>query len=93
MPGRAGPCLAFGAVRAIKILHHYQSFGRQDPGLKLFVQLALFFNAGKNLFLLFLQIAQVIQPFVEITELFVVEGACNLLAVTGNEGDGVAFVN
>ena len=51
------------------------------------------FQASLNTALLFLQIAQVIQPFVEITELFVVEGACNLLAVTGNEGDGVAFVN
>ena len=55
-------------------------------------QLTLFLDAARDLFLALLQLSEVSQAGVQITQQNIAQIAGNLLAVTGDKGDGVARV-
>lgn len=84
---------AFGLIRAVDILQ----LGKRDRGGKLFfnllVEFSLLGNARHNLLAAFIQPAQIIQPLADFAELLVVHRAGHLLAVSGNEGNGVSLVD
>ena len=69
----AGPCFPFGTVRAVQIFHNHQRLRRKNFFLQLLCQLTLLLYAAKYLFLLFLQIAQISQPFIQITQHLIVQ--------------------
>ena len=91
--GNTGSGPSFRPERTIKIFYHYQSLRRQNLGLKLLIQLSLFLYTRKNLFLLFFQIAKIVQPFKQITELFVIQRPGNLFPIPGNKGNCISLIN
>ena len=89
----AGAGLSLGTVRPVQIFHHYQRLGRQYLLLQLFRQFTLFLDASQHLFLLLLQIAQICEALMQIPQLLVVQRTRRFLSVSGNKGDGAAFVD
>ncbi len=55
-------------------------------------EFALLFDGSKDGDAAFVESAQADEFIGDDADLFVVEGACHFLAVTGNKWDGVAFV-
>jgi len=69
-----------------------QHHGRPDPGLQFRRQLALLGDALQHRPLALLQVAQVFQAGLDGPELLLIQSAGDLLAVSGDEGDGVVLV-
>ena len=88
-----GPGLPFGPVGTVKVFHHHEGFCRQNFFLQFIRKLSLLLNASDHLFFLFFQIAQIIQSFVKGSQNLIVQGACGLLAVTGDKGNGISLVD
>ena len=87
--GAGAPLLLIGAVQ---ILYLRQRGGVVDGGGQLLRQLALPVDGGLHLLPPRLQIPQIAQPVLQLPQGGVVHGAVLLLAVAGNEGDGVALI-
>ena len=88
--GRPGPTLR--AVRPVEVLHRHQRLRRQDLRFQFFRQFALLVDAGDHLLFLLFQIPQIFQALVQLPQLLVIEGARDLLPVSGNERDRISLV-
>ena len=84
---------AFGLIRAVQILQCHHGLGLVNLPAQFFRQFSLLFNGGQDGGFAFLQIAEVTETLVKGTKDFVVESAGRFLAVTGNEGNGVSFID
>ena len=92
LPGYAGPCFALGAEGPVQVLHLGQGGGGVDGGCQLGGQLFLLANGGLHLGPALVQAPQVLQALRQRPDGLVVHGSMLLLAVAGDEGDGVALV-
>ena len=88
--GRAGTAL--GLVGTVKVLDLGERLRRVDGGGKLVGQLLLLGDARLNALLAFGEIAQIGKTLLKRAQGGVVHRAVQLLAVAGDEGDGVALV-
>ena len=88
--GAAGAALLL--IGPVEIFYFCHGGGSIDGGSKFLRQLALVFNGALDFFSAFLEIAQISQTGFQITQDGIVHGAVHFLTVTGNEGNGVAFV-
>ena len=68
----AGPRLSLGTIRTIQILHHDHGLGRKNLLLQFWRQLTLLTDAAEHLLLLLLQISQINQTLMQISELLVI---------------------
>ena len=91
--GHAGAGLALGPVRAVQIFQTGQGFGGLQLLRQLLGQGALLFDGALHLVPALLQTAQIVQPFTQLAQHLVVHAAGGLLAVPGNEGNGVSLVD
>ena len=91
--GHGGAGAALLLIGAVEILHLRQGGGGVDGGGELLRQLALALDGGLDLLPPLVQIAQVLQPVGQGAQGGIVHGPVELLAVAGDEGDGVALVN
>ena len=87
-----GPGTAFLLIGTVEVLHLGQSGGGVDGGGEFLRQFALFLDGAFDLLPPLVQIAKVVQPVGQVPEDRVVHGPVHLLAVPGNEGDGVALI-
>ena len=88
---RAG--LALGAVGAVDVLHLRERLRVFERGRKFVRPLALFLDGRAHGLFLRVELAQVLQPLAERAQRAVVHAARGLLAVAGDERDGVALVD
>ena len=79
-------------VGPVEVLHLRQRFSAVDGGGQLICQLALFVNGALHGLPALLQSPEVLEPLLQRSERGIVHGAVKLLAVAGDEGDGVALV-
>ena len=91
--GNAGAGLALGLIGAVEILHFGQCFGLGQRGGQLRGHGSLLGDGGGDLLLALVQSPQVFQTVPQVAQHLVVHRAGGLLAVTGNERDGVALVD
>ena len=89
--GRAGAFLLL--IRPVQVFQFGLGGGRFDGGPQLVRQFSLLFDGVQHRFLALVQVAQIRQPFRQRAQPGVVHGAVQLLAVAGDERDGVAFVD
>ena len=87
-----GAGTAFLLIRAIKVFKLGKGPGLPDGGGELLRELALLLNGGEDGLTALLEVAQVLQPRLQRAQDGVVHGAVQLLAVAGDEGNGVALV-
>ena len=87
-----GAGAAFGFIGAVQVLQGGQGLRRVDGLFQLFGELLLLGDGLFDSLLALLQAAQVAEAFLQRTQGRVVHGAVQLLAVTGDEGDGVPLV-
>ena len=92
LPRRRGAGAALLLVGAVQVLHLRQGGGGVDGGGQRLRQLPLAVDSSLDLLPPLLQIAQVLQPLLQGAQGGVIHGAVELLAVAGDEGDGVALV-
>ena len=92
LPGNGGAGAALLLIGAVQILHLRQRGGVVDGDRQLLRQLALPVDGGLHLLPPRLQISQIAQPVLQLPQGGVVHGAVLLLAVAGDEGDGVALI-
>ena len=92
LPGHGAPGTALGLEGAVEVLHLGQSLGVFDGGGEGGGQLALGLNGPQDLLPPLLQAPQVGEPGLQGAQGGVVHGTVELLAVAGDEGDGVALV-
>ena len=92
LPGHGGPGAALLLVGAVQVLHLRQGGGGVDGGGELLRQLALLLDGLLHRLPAVLQVPQVLEPLLQGPQGGVVHGAVELLAVAGDEGDGVALV-
>ena len=78
--------------RQVQILEASLGIALEDEGAQLIGELSLFFDRREDRLLPVFQLAQVLQPPLEGAKLRVIQSAGDLLAVAGDERDGVAFV-
>ena len=88
--GRAGAALRL--IGTIEILQFRKGFGAFNGRRKLRRQFALGLNGAADLIPALRQIPQILQTVSQRAQRGIVHCAVNLLAVTGNKGDGVALV-
>ena len=79
-------------VGAVEVLHLRQGFGGVDGGGQILRQLALLGDRALHRLPPLLKTPEVLEPLLQGAEGGVVHGAMELLAVPGDEGDGVALV-
>ena len=79
-------------IGPVKVFHFRQGGGAVDGGGQLIRQLALVFDGLLYLVPAVLEVAQVLQAVGQLTDELVVHGPVELLAVAGDEGDGVSLV-
>ena len=91
-PGNGGPGAALLLVGAVQVLHLRQRPGGVDGGGEFLRQLALFLDRPLHRLPAFRQVPQVLEALLQIPQGGVVHGAVKLLAVAGDEGNGVALV-
>ena len=91
--GHAGAGFALGAVGAVQILQAGQGFGNLQLLRQFLGHGALFFDGALHLVPALVQTAQIVQPLAQFAQHLVVHAAGGLLAVPGNEGDGVALID
>lgn len=88
--------LALGAalllIRQVEVFETGLGVGELDVAGQFGGQLALFLDAGEDRAAAFFQFAQVAQALFQHAQLGIVEAAGDLFAVTGDEGNGGAFV-
>ena len=89
--GGAGPSLRL--VGTVKILHHHQRQGILDLLLQLRRQSALLLDAFQNCGLALLQIPEIGEALVQISQLFVIQGAGDLFPVSCDKRYGAALVD
>ena len=92
LPGRRGPGAALLLVGPVQILHLRQRGGALNGGGQLLRELALPVDGGQHLLPALGQITQIAQPVLQLPQGGVVHSAVKLLAVAGDERDGVALV-
>ena len=92
-PGHGAPGAALLLVGTVEILHLGHGCGGVDGVGQLPGELSLVFDGLFDLVPALLQIAQVGEPGFQSAQGGVVHGAVHFLAVAGDEGDGVAFVD
>ena len=93
LPGDGGPGAALGPIGQIQVLQLRQGGGGLDGGPELRRQLALAVDALEDGLPALLQTPQVLQAGLQGPQGAVVHGAVELLAVAGDEGDGVPLVD
>ena len=93
LTGNRGAGLSLGAEGAVDIVHLGDGHGTVDGGHDLGGQLALGVDEVLDLLLALFQIAQGGQTLLQSTEDSIVQATRDLLAVTGDEGDGIALVD
>ena len=91
-PGNAAAGAALGLIGTVEVLHLRQSGRSLNGGLQLRGKLFLLGDGANDLLPAFLQVAQVFQPVAEVTQGGIIQAVGHLLAIAGNEGDGVAFI-
>ena len=91
-PGDLGPGSFFGAERQIQVFEILQLLGGFDGHRQFVGQFALGFDCGTNFLLTFADVAEVLHPLVNGTDLFLVKVAGGFFAVAGDKRDGVAAV-
>ena len=92
-PGNGAPGAALLLVGAVQILHLRHGGGGIDGIGKLRCQLPLILDGLLYLIPAGLKITQIGQPRLKIPQGGVIHGPVHLLAVTGDKGNGVAFVD
>ena len=92
-PGNAGPGPAFGLVGPVDILHLGQCSGIVQTFLQFGGHGVLLRDAAGDLLPAGIQSAQVVQALAQAAKHLVVHGAGGLLAVPGNERNGIALIN
>ena len=90
--GDGGPGAALGPVWAVQILQLGQGLGPAQLVLQFVCQHVHIRQGFFDFLAAFVQIAQVFQPLRQFAQHLVVQGAMGLLAVPGDEGNGVARV-
>ena len=85
--------LALGTEGAVDVVHFGDGHGAIDGRRDLVGQLALGVDEVLDLFLTLLQVAQSGQTLIQGAEDIIIQASRDLLAVTGDEGDGVALVD
>lgn len=91
LAGDLGLGAALLLVGQVEILETLLGLGQRDVGFELGGQLALLADRSEDRGAARLELAQVNQALVERAQLGVVETAGDLLAVTGDEGDGCSL--
>ena len=91
-PGHGGPGAALLLIGAVEILHLRQGLGTVDGGRQFLRQLALVGDGLLHRRAALLQAAQVLQPILQGAQGGVIHGAVELLAVAGNEGNGIPLI-
>ena len=84
--------LALGLVGPVEVLQRLQRGRGVQLGRQLVGQLALRVDLGLDGLAALGQLAQVLQPRLDLADLHLVQPAGDLLAVAGDEGDRVAVV-
>lgn len=92
LPGDLRLGAPLGLERQVDVLQPGLGVGRQDPGLQLRVELALFAHGVEDRRPPVLQLAQVAQPLLQGAQLGVVEHLGRFLAVASDERHGGAAV-
>ena len=92
LAGHRGAGAALGPVGQVEVLDLLQGGRALDAGPQLRCQLALLVDGGQHGLLALVQVAQVAQPRLHQAQLHLVQPAGGLLAVAGDEGNGVAGV-
>ena len=92
LPGDGSPGAPLGAVGTVQVLQGGKGLRLVDLGAQLRAELVLLVDESADLLPPLLQAAQVFQPFLQGPEGLVVHGPVGLLAVPGDEGDGVPLV-
>ena len=85
-------CLATLLERQVQILQAGLGVAAFDEGTQIIGQRPLLLDGCEDGLLAVFQLAQVLQPPLEGAKLRVIQSAGDLLAVAGDERDGVAFV-
>ncbi len=88
----AGARLSLGSVREIQVVDSHDRLRREDLRPQLLRELALLLDAAKHLLLLLLQISEISESLVEVSQHLVVERPRDLLAVSGDERDRVSLI-
>ena len=91
--GDHGSGAAFGLIWSVEILQSYRCFRRFDLRPEFFGQLALLFDGRQDRLPAFFQGTQVTKPFIQVSKHLVIQGPVGFLAVSGNKGNGIAFVD
>ena len=92
LPGDLGLGAALGFVGEVEVLQALLGVRPQDLGAQCVGQLSLFLDAAQHRVPAVPKLAQVAQAFLQEAQLDVIQAAGDLLAVTGDEGDGRALV-
>ena len=88
--GGAGAALLL--IGAVEVFELGQGPGLADGGGELFRELSLLFDGGEDGLAAFLKVPKILQPGLQRAQDSVVHRTVQLLAVAGDEGDGVALV-
>ena len=91
--GNAGAGLALGLVGTVQVLHLSQRFGGGDGGGQFGSHGVLLGDGFGDLLLALVKAPQILQTVAQIAQHLIVHGAGGLLAVAGDERDGVARVD
>ena len=92
LPGHRGPGAALLLIGAVQVLHLRQGGGAVDGGGQLVGELPLAVDGVFHLLAALVQVPQIAQPVLQGPQGGVVHAAVQLLAVAGDEGDGIALV-
>ena len=89
---RAGERLLFGFVGEVQVFQPARRVGREEGVAQLVRQLALRLDALEDGLLAISELAELIDPQLNDADDLLVQAARPLLAITGDEGNGVPFV-
>ena len=93
LPGDGGPGAALLLIGPVQVLHLRHGTGSIDGGFKLSCELSLIFNGFLYLVPAGLKVAQIGKAGFQGSKGGIVHGTVELLAVAGNEGNGVSLVD
>ena len=91
--GNAGAGLALGLVGAVKVLDLGQRFGLGQGSGQLGRHGALLSDGGGDFLLALIEAAQIFQTVAQIAQHLIVHRAGGLLAVAGDERNGIALID
>ena len=92
LAGDHGTRAALGLVGRVQVFEGGQGAGGLDGCIQLLGQLALFLDGFEDGLAAFIDGAQVDDLIRDDTHLFIVQRTGHLLAIAGDEGDGVALI-